>query len=119
MTRWHIILGGMLEELLTSVKITVKTDFHIMSSPPKADILLLRRNTRGWTKEQLVRLPDGIRDTKADHILVEFKYTESVNKAAIAQTLAYDTFYKRVNQNLDVKRIQTFILSSATPQKLI
>jgi len=119
LTRWHIILGDMLEKLLSPVNITVETDFPVMSKPPRGDILLIRRDTPQWTRQQLELLPDGIRDTKADYILVEFKCTESVNKKAITQAVAYDFFYRNVQESLDDSRIQTFILSSITPQKKI
>ena len=117
LTRWHRLLAKMLEVLLTPVDITVTPDFPIMSNPPEADILLIRRDHARWTREQLMRLPDGIRDTRADHILIEFKYTESVNKSVLAQALAYDTFYRRIQESLKQERIQTFVVSSKTPRK--
>ena len=42
-TQWHRLLGQLLEELLTPVGITVLTGFPIMTNPPEADVLLLRR----------------------------------------------------------------------------
>ena len=78
--RWHKLLGRMLEELLTPLNITVLTDISVMTDPPEADILLIRRDLPKWTDDQLCRLPDGIRDTDANHILVEFKFTESFNR---------------------------------------
>ncbi len=89
-TRWHRILAGMFKELLTPLNITVLPDVRIMTDPPKIDILLIRRETPPWTDEQLMRLPDGIRDTRADHILIEFKFTESVNRNALNQAVAYE-----------------------------
>ncbi len=115
-TRWHRLLGKMFEELLTPLNIEVMTEFPIMNNPPEADILLLRREQPKWTDEQKSVLPDGIRDTGADHILIEFKYTESVNHAVLSQALAYDTFYKRA-QRLSANRVQTVIISSKTPTK--
>ncbi|SLM28394.1 conserved hypothetical protein [Desulfamplus magnetovallimortis] len=115
-TRWHRLLGKMLEELLTPVDIAVMTDFSIMSEPPEADILLLRRNLPNWSEEQKSLLPDGIRDTDAEHILIEFKYTESVNQSVLNQALAYDTFYKRAKK-LSQNRVKTFVLSSKRPTK--
>ncbi|MBF0200636.1 MAG: hypothetical protein HQK66_04865 [Desulfamplus sp.] len=114
-TRWHVILGDVWEKQLTPVNITVKTDFPIMSSSPRGDILLMRRDDPDWTDEQMKLLPDGIRDTKADHILVEFKFTESANHDALKQALSYDFFYKRVQESIASERVQTFILSSKTP----
>ena len=118
LTQWHIIFGSLWEKLLTPVNLSVTTDFAIMSNPPKGDILLVRRNDLKWTKEQKERLPYGIIDSKADHFLVEFKFTESVNIEAVQQALAYDFFYKNSNKDsLSRDRVETFILSSKTPQK--
>ena len=38
---------------------------------------------------------DGVRDSTAGHVLLEFKYTESVNETALAQAVAYDHFYRQ------------------------
>jgi len=114
-TLWHRLLGSVLEQLLTPVGITVYTDVPVMSDPPEADILLLRRDSSTWTQEQLARLPDGIRDSQASHILIEFKYTESVNEDAWLQTLGYDTFYKRA-KHLTATEVQTFLVSAKTPK---
>ncbi len=115
-TRWHRLLGKLLEETLTPVGITVYTEFPLMSEPPEADILLLRRSGSAWTAAQRARLPDGVRDISASHVLLEFKYTESVNDRAVRQALAYDTFYKRA-QKLEDDQVQTFLLSSKTPNE--
>ncbi|WP_080803853.1 hypothetical protein [Desulfamplus magnetovallimortis] len=115
--RWHKLLGRMLEELLTPLNITVLTDISVMTDPPEADILLIRRDLPKWTYDQLCRLPDGIRDTGANHILVEFKFTESFNRNTLNQALAYDTFFRRSQQSLKEKDIQTFVLCSKTPLK--
>jgi hypothetical protein len=114
-TRWHRLLGSVLEQLLAPVGIMVQTDVPVMSDPPEADILLLRRDTPTWTQEQLARLPDGIRHSQASHILIEFKYTESVNEDAWLQILGYDTFYKRA-KHLTATNVQSFLVSAKTPQ---
>ncbi len=113
-TRWHRLLGTLLEYLLTPVGVSVQCDIKVMSEPPEADILLLRRKTAKWTAEQKARLPDGIRDTAASHVLLEFKYTESVNLSALKQTLCYDFLYKRAN-HLD-RQVQSFLVSAKTPR---
>jgi len=64
----HKLLGKVFEELLTPVNVTVETELRIMSESPEADILLIRRNQPGWTEAQRNLLPDGIRDTQADHV---------------------------------------------------
>ncbi len=79
--------------------------------------MLLRRETPCWTDEQLIRLPDGIRESTANHILLEFKYTESVNETVFQQTLSYDYFYKNANK-LTNKQVQSFLMSAKTPRKI-
>ncbi len=49
-------------------------------------------------------------------LLVEFKYTESVNEDAVRQTLAYDLLHRR-SQGFKAADLQSFLLSSRTPQR--
>jgi hypothetical protein len=111
----HKVLGTLLQELLTPVGVKVVTEFQVMAEPPKGDILILRRESPEWTPEQYALLPDGVRDSQASDILLEFKYTESVNKVALCQALGYDTFYRR-SQSLSKVQVQPFILSAKTPK---
>lgn len=115
-TRWHRLLGALLEEILVPVGISVFTDFPIMSEPPESDILLLRKEGHIWSDRQKAFLPDGIRDSRASHILIEFKYTESVNENAVRQIMAYDYFY-RSTQGLKKEEAESFLISAKTPQK--
>jgi hypothetical protein len=115
-TLWHQILGRIFEFLLTPLGITVSTDVKVMTKPPEADILLLKRVNQDWTTEQLERLPDGIRESNAPQILIEFKATESVSKATFIQAAAYEHFYKN-SQELKDEEIQTFVLCAIQPQK--
>ncbi|MCP4110278.1 MAG: hypothetical protein GY749_32945, partial [Desulfobacteraceae bacterium] len=117
-TRWHRLLGKLLEELLVPVGISVYTEVPVTVEPPKTDVLLLGREGSEWTAEQAERLPDGIRGSRAKHILLEFKYTESINKNAISQTLCYEFFYRRT-QKLDEDEAQIFLISSKTPRKAV
>jgi hypothetical protein len=78
--------------------------------------VLLRKERKDWSEEQKNRLPDGIRDCEASHILIEFKYTESVNENALLQALGYDYFYRRT-QKLAEHEVGTFLVSSKTPEK--
>jgi len=94
----------------------VHTELEVMADPPKADILLLRRKHPEWTPEQLERLPDGIRDSGADHILLEFKYSESVGLSAFRQAVGYDYFYKDSKELTDWQ-VRTFLVSSKTTRK--
>ncbi len=114
-TSWHRLLARLLELALSPVNIEVLPDVSVMTNPPEADILLLRRQAAQWTAAQHALLPDGIRDSKASHILIEFKYTESFNEDALAQAIGYNFFYKRAKK-LAKKELQTVILSAKTPQ---
>jgi len=114
-TLWHQLLGKLLKDLLSPVGILVYPNLPVMSESPKADILLLRRETAQWTAEQLSFLPDGIRNSRANHILLEFKYTESFNAKAVQQALGYDFFYKQHNL-LSGTEVQSFLLSAKKPR---
>jgi hypothetical protein len=72
---WHCLLGEVLEKLLSPVGLLVYTELAVMNKPPKADILIIRREQATWTEPQRQRLPDGLRDSQASHLLLEFKYT--------------------------------------------
>ena len=115
-TYFHQILGRIFKFLLAHLKVTVLTDVKVMITSPEADILLLRREEDYWTLEQLERLPDGIRQSNARHILIEFKATESISKEAFTQASSYDYFYKQ-SQKLADDELQTFIISAKEPQK--
>jgi len=71
-----------------------------------------------WTKNQLLeRLPDGIRHTRASHVLIELKFTESISTDAICQIAGYYKFYK-IHQKLTKKNeLKCFLVSSKTPRK--
>ena len=60
-------------------------------------------------------LPDGIRDTDAQTILIEFKYTESLTVEALWQASGYDYFY-RTNHRLSPAEVCSFVLCAQTPQ---
>ena len=109
-TRWHRILGTALKEWLTPVGITVHTEVPVMTDPPKLDILLLKNNHEVNIELQRERLASGLRDCKAGTLIIEFKYTESVNADTLALTGGYDAFYRRAHK-LSRNEIHTFILS--------
>ncbi|MEK8018686.1 MAG: hypothetical protein VSS75_017580 [Candidatus Parabeggiatoa sp.] len=113
-TSWHRLLARLLEMILSPLDIDVQSDVSVMTDPPEADILLLRRKTPRWTTAQRERLPDAIRDSEASHILIEFKYTQSFNEEALQQALGYDFFYKQAKQ-LTQRDVQTVLLSARKP----
>ncbi len=114
-TKWHELLGTLLKDLLSPVNIHVSTEVDVMAESPRVDILLLRRDEPKWTAEQLALLPDGIRDSKASDLLLEFKYTESINEDALMQAVGYDCLYRK-HQTLNRERVQSFLLSAKKPQ---
>lgn len=114
-TRWHRLLGKLLELLLTPTGISVETEVLIMSEPPRADIILLRREQPEWTPEQAQLLPDGIRDTSASRILLEFKRTESINADILLKSAAYDLLYRQA-RNLQADEVATFLISARKPR---
>ena len=87
-----------------------------MSDPPKVDIVLLRREGERWSEEQLHLLCDGIRNTIARHVLVEFKYSESLSVDALLQALGYHYFYRQ-SQSLSEAELQTFVMVAITPRR--
>ncbi|MGF1525803.1 MAG: hypothetical protein ACFCBW_03290 [Candidatus Competibacterales bacterium] len=113
-TPWHRWLAQLLELLLEPVDIEVQTELPLLSDPPRADIVLLRRRGEAWTPAQRERLADGLRDTKASHLLLEFKYSESLDLDAVRQTLAYDYFYRR-RRELGHRELASFVISAKTP----
>ncbi len=113
-TRWHRLLGRLFEELLIPLGVSVYTGIPVMSQSPEADILLLRNTLGEWTPDQMARLPDGIRQSKAKHILIEFKYTESVGESAFRQIMGYETFYMS-SRKLANREVRSFIMSAKIP----
>ena len=115
-TQWHRIMGALLELLLTRLGIIVQSEVQVMSDPPKVDIVLLRREGNRWSEEQLHLLCDGIRNTIARHVLVEFKYSESLSIDALLQALGYHYFYRQ-SQSLSEAELQTFVMVAITPRR--
>ena len=114
--QYHQLLGSGMQLNLTAVQVLVTTESSILSESPRVDILLLRREGEAWNEAQRARLPDGVRDSAAAHVLVEFKYTESVTEDGILQAAAYDLFYRQV-QRLSKEQTLPVVLSAKTPQK--
>jgi hypothetical protein len=114
-TDWHLLLALLQEAALTPVHIEVLTEVIANLKSIKIDVVLLRRKSATWTPEQKARLVDGIRQSTASHILCEFKYTQSVNQAALVQALMYDHLYRNARK-LRRNQVATFVVSARTPQ---
>ncbi|MGB0385780.1 MAG: hypothetical protein ACPGWR_13250 [Ardenticatenaceae bacterium] len=115
-TLWHRLLGDLLKLLLAPVGITVHIEQPLMTESPRVDILLLKREQRTWTAEQLLRLPDGLRSSQARHLILEFKYTESLTLLMIQKICGYLAMYQG-KQKLQNEDVELFIISAKTPQK--
>ena len=74
---WHRFFTKKFELLMQEVELRVYPKMPLMTDPPEADIVLTRTYYPDWTDEERAYLPDGIRDTDASDILIEFKFTES------------------------------------------
>ena len=112
---WHRLLGALLDAVLSPVGISVETDILVTAEPPRADILLLRRDQPRWNEAQRRRLADGLRDTDASHLLIEFKYSEGLSENAFVQLLSYDYFY-RCHRRLSRDDVACFLVSATTPR---
>ncbi|MCP4697154.1 MAG: hypothetical protein GY862_09935 [Gammaproteobacteria bacterium] len=108
-TRRHRILAGILEEWLTPAGILVQSEAPVSAESLKADVLLLKRGTGKMRRWQKQRLADGLRDSRAGCLLLEFKYTQSLNEDAMAQLLGYELFYRH-SQKLNKGRVAAFLL---------
>ena len=111
---WHSLLAQALKELMSPVDIQVLTEVQVTSEPPKADIILLRREGNTWTIEQLNCLADGLRDTDAEVLMIEFKYTESITSQALKKLIMYETLYQE-SEKLNQDQFRSFLISSKTP----
>ena len=96
-TKWHDWFSGLFKVLLVPIGLVVKASHPVMNELPEADILIHKENKK-LTKAQWDKLPDGIRESKASHIIIELKYTESLNEDAYCQILGYYKFYKESNK---------------------
>jgi len=113
--RWHRLLGALLDAVLSPVGVSVETDIPVTAEPPRADILLLRRQQSCWNEAQRQRLADGLHDTDAGHLLIEFKYSEGLSENAFVQLLSYDYFYRR-HRRLSRDDVACFLVSATTPR---
>lgn len=115
-TLWHRLLGDLFNFLLTPLGITVHVELPLMSESPRVDILLLKREIATWTAEQLRRLPDGLRSSRAKHLLLEFKYTQSVNIYVLLKMCGYLVLYQEA-QELKDEELELFLISARTPRQ--
>jgi hypothetical protein len=100
---------------LTPLQLTLNGEAALLGTSPRVDNVITRQESGAWTAAQRARLPDGVRDNAAAHVLLEFKNTESVNETALLQTACYDLFYRQA-QNLSEEQVLTAIISAKTPQ---
>jgi len=114
-TCWHCLVGETLKMLLEPIGIEVRSEVQIVSLPPKADLILIRRTGGGWTDDQRLFLADGLRDLDADQILAELKITENLNEDVLSKITVYDTLYLETAR-LKRHQLQSVVISSTTPR---
>ena len=113
---WHLAFAETLEWDLIPVGVHISPEKAVMSKPPRVDVLILRQQETAWDAKQLERLPDGMRQSTARQILLEFKYTQSIGDDAIIQALAYNLLYINYKK-LKTDEVQTFLVSAIKPQQ--
>ncbi len=114
-TNWHVLLARLLALILEHFNVQVLSEVQLLTDPPKADIVLLRRDSLEWTEEQRRWLADGLRHTDAGQLLLEFKYTEGLTLSAIRQLNAYDYFYCEAGKH-QLDDVACFLIIARTPQ---
>ncbi len=114
-TNWHVLLARLLQLILEHFKVQVLSDVPLLANPPRADIVLIRRESSEWTEEQRRWLADGLRHTDAGHLLIEFKYTEGLTFSALRQLIVYDYFYCEIGEH-PLDDVACFLVVARTPQ---
>lgn len=112
---WHLIFGTVLQYLLIPTHVHVGLEVKVMTEPPRTD-LLLKRATKRWTPQQLIWLPDGIRDTLAQYIMLEFKYTQSIDTDGILQAVNNRRLYLQSHKDVKSDDFKCFLVSAKQPQ---
>ena len=116
-TLWHDWCGNLFKVSLIPTGLYVETEVPVMTQSPEADIVIIRHSSKRWTKDQLKRLPDGIRHTRANNIIIELKFTESINEDAFCQIGGYYICYKSHHKLTKRNELKCFLVSSKTPRK--
>ncbi|MEO5345495.1 MAG: DUF4351 domain-containing protein [Magnetococcus sp. YQC-9] len=114
-TYWHNLVGATLKELLEPVGIEVRVEVPVTSTPPRADLILIRRQMGTWTEAQRILLSDGLRDLDPDHILLELKITESLNEDVLSRLSMYDTLFLE-SAGLHRRQLQSVLIGAICPR---
>ena len=114
----HQLFGKLFKAIMAPLGVLVSTEFKIMTDSPRADILIIKKKAGKWTPNQLKLIPDGIRESKAKYIILEFKNTQSLTDKTFQQALGYDYFFSESYQ-VHRKDLQTFIVCAITPRDQI
>jgi len=78
-TPWHDYFGGLFKESLIPLDLDVESNYAIGKGPPRVDLLIIRKENTNWTESQLKYLPNGVRQSKRRHIIMELKKTQSIS----------------------------------------
>jgi hypothetical protein len=115
-TPWHDYFGGLFKESLIPLDLEVESNYAIGKGPPRVDLLIIRKENTNWTESQLKYLPDGVRQSKRRHIIMELKKTQSISIRSVWQSMGYLNSYLNLKE-IEPDEVQVFIISAKTPQK--
>ena len=113
---WHQLFGDLLDALLGPLGLCVEVDRKVQNESPRVDVLIRCEEGETWTVDQRAMLCDGIRDVKAAHILIEFKFSENLNERNLFQAVMYFFLYTKVRTLAD-DAVCAFLVCSQTPHQ--
>jgi hypothetical protein len=85
-----------------------------MGKSPVIDLVLRKSEGRYWSEQQRDRLCEGVRDSEAPTVVIELKYTESVNIHVLKMAMGCDEYYCQ-SHDLKPDEMDLFVVSSKTP----
>ena len=112
--RWHTWFGRLFRVVFIPTGLEIKTDHPVLKELPEADVIIVRKKTKNWTKAQLKYMPDGIRHAKTPHVLIELKVTESIDDDAFLQIGGYTRFYKNT-ESVAAEDLRSFFIYAKSP----
>jgi hypothetical protein len=101
--------------LFSDKGLSVSTLELVDESSLNENILVLTRSQ--ITEAQKERLPDGVRDSEATHLILKMIYHSQPNEDDFISALFYRSRYQQ-NQGLTDKEVQLFVISVQTPKEI-
>lgn len=85
------------------------------SETPKVDVLLTCSNKEGWTLEQRRMLPDGLRQGKATHIIMNMSYDQVEDELPFIRIMVCGILY-RDSENLPESDVLMVMVLTQAPK---